>query len=281
MASMSLGESIVNLMTYTIWSDTIPQSVLCQIQGIVLQFTQIAQFGWITVVAVNLYLVVSSYGDIKRLEKYYHFLVWTLSSLSTLIPTFTRGSYGRAGVWCWLTKDGSVYHQWTLFYIPLSIMWCTVVFFYIMVIRTVHLKLGQAVRFSQSNHSNYDSVSSASVANVEAQFTAKKATRLNHLLRAYPAIFVIIYTFPLINRIHNALGYDDVYFLWIMQALTAPLLGFSNAVAFFLEKKPVSGNFCYSSCFYSCCCPDRGNPISIVPEEWSSEEEKIVFSNGP
>jgi len=277
MASMSLCEAAANLMTYTLWNpDEHTDGTLCRVQGILLQFTQIAQFGWITVIAINLYLVVALFKDTKSMEKIYHVCVWSFASACTLVPTIWQHAYGKAGLWCWLTKDAGQPHRWLMFYIPLSIMWLTVAFFYILVIRTVRQKLGQAVLFSRASHDSLPAP--PSIPNVDNLTGRKKATRLNHLLRAYPAIFVVLYAFPLINRIYNAFQpNNDIFFLWIMQALTAPLLGFSNAVAFTLEKKPMYCRTCYC-CFYS-CCHSRSNP-DVPTHGWSSEGEKIIFSNG-
>jgi len=68
-AVMSCLESIANLMTWGIWHEVSPEvtaSLICRVQGIVLQFSQISEFGWITVIALNLYLVVSLLKNTKK-----------------------------------------------------------------------------------------------------------------------------------------------------------------------------------------------------------------------
>ena len=69
-----------------------------------LQFFETASFLWVTIIAVNLYVVVvKQFTDIGRLEKYYHAIVWGSSAVFTVVPMFTK-SYGFAGLWFFVVK---------------------------------------------------------------------------------------------------------------------------------------------------------------------------------
>jgi hypothetical protein len=70
----------------------------CLFQGFLLQFTQIAIFGWITVIAVNLFLVVVMSRNTAKFEVGYHVVVWALAIILTAIPLAGKG-FGPAGVW--------------------------------------------------------------------------------------------------------------------------------------------------------------------------------------
>jgi len=208
-------------------------TAFCTVQGFIIQFTEMAEFGWMTVIALNLYLVVGLYKNTRNVEIVYHICVWSLATVCALVPLFQQ-AYGFAGIWCWLTRYTGQIYRWAVFFGPLFIMWCSVIIFYGLVMRTIRLKLEHDPKLTRESK--------------------KRTKRVNALLKTYPIIFVVLYTFPLINRIVNALDIGEVYFLWIMQVLTAPLLGFANAVSFSLDERmqDLWGNYCNSlPCFMS------------------------------
>jgi len=173
-------------------------------------------------------------------------------------------------------------YRWFFFYVPLFVMWLTVLVFYILVIRAVRQKLGEALRFSRSS-SSYETTArtNANPPSSETPYISAKslqrAARLNILLRAYPAIFVILYAFPLANRIYNEAQDKDNYFLLVMQAMTAPLLGFVNSVAYgFMEQKPMWTTSCPSCKF--CCRANNKQPL-VQRESVSDENIEFVSNN--
>jgi len=281
---MSCLESIANLMTWGIWHEESPEvtaSLICRVQGIVLQFSQISEFGWITVIALNLFLVVSLLKNTKKIEWVYHLCVWGFASICTMVPTIYE-EYGNTGIWCWLkrTNGNRAMYRWFFFYVPLFVMWLTVLVFYILVIRAVRQKLGEALRFSRSSYETTARTNTNPPSSETPYISAKslqRAARLNILLRAYPAIFVILYAFPLANRIYNEAQDKDNYFLLVMQALTAPLLGFANSVAYgFMEQKPMWTTSCPSCKF--CCWRAIKEPL-IRREEGISDESIEFVAN--
>lgn len=47
---------------------------------------------------------------------------------------------------------------------------------------------------------------------------------------------MVLYICPTINRIYNWISNDDIFFLYLLQVLTAPLLGFVNSLVYGLDE---------------------------------------------
>eukprot|EP01124_Arcella_intermedia_P018902 TRINITY_DN26024_c0_g1_i1.p1 TRINITY_DN26024_c0_g1~~TRINITY_DN26024_c0_g1_i1.p1 ORF type:complete len:305 (-),score=21.64 TRINITY_DN26024_c0_g1_i1:33-947(-) len=79
-------------------SDTV-----CMVQAIFLQFSMIAQFCWIPISAINLFVVFLRGESPSHLEVIYHLIVWFLSSLITSISYRFGGLSVRYTPhrWCW------------------------------------------------------------------------------------------------------------------------------------------------------------------------------------
>jgi len=213
---MFVIEAFSNILTIPVWNGLGQNKELCYTQGIMMQFTQIAEFAWITVIAINLYLNVSFKMQTENFEKIYHICVWIFTCTCTTIPFIIDDAYGFNGLWCWLTDTQGKIFWWTVFYGPLICIWVVVIVLYVLIYRAAQqnakaLNLGQ----DQKNYTR---------------------AILRHS-RAYPVIFIIFYTIPLINRFHDTISPDNnIFALVLLQVLTAPLLGFANAVAFCFSR---------------------------------------------
>jgi len=96
-------------------------AVNCIAQGWLIQFSEISIFGWITTIALNLYLVVCWHIPTNRFEKFYHLGVWSWALFTSFIPFVSGlGVYDIAGIWCWFSKNYPVY-RFVLFYVPFLI----------------------------------------------------------------------------------------------------------------------------------------------------------------
>lgn len=73
----------------------------------------------------------------------------------------------------------------------------------------------------------------------------EKTKRQLSRLRWYPIIFVVLYIPATINRFYNWASQDDIFFLYLLQVLTAPAVGFVNSIAYGLdtESRHRIGNF--------------------------------------
>jgi len=181
----------------------------CILQGWLIQFSELCIFSWITTIALNLYLVVCWNLATKKYEIIYHIAVWGWGLFAACIP-FVRGTgvYDLAGIWCWFSKNYVVY-RFVLFYVPFLIQVVIVLIFYIFIIRKI-----------------------TSGATAEGEAEQQKVKLIVHRLRAYPIIFFVLYLFPIINRIYDAVSSSDSFPLYVLQVITAPSIGFVNAIAY-------------------------------------------------
>jgi len=157
--------------------------------------------------------------DTSKYEKFYHVCAWIFTVTCTTLPFLVDDAYGFNGLWCWLTdKQGKIF-WWTVFYGPLICIWFIVIILYIMIYRTARLNLENV--------------------NITSEYK-KYTNAILKLSRAYPAIFVIFYIIPLVNRFQNSISPNNIFILVLLQVITAPLMGFACAVAFcyYNEQSP-------------------------------------------
>jgi len=200
--------AIGNLISSGLDSNSPGYTGSCIAQGWLLQFSENAVFAWITTIALNLYLVVCWHLPTNRFEKFYHLGVWIWAFFVAFIP-FASGPnvYDLAGIWCWISKNYPV-DRFLLFYVPFLIQCAIVVVLYVLIIKKI-LRTGQAEGDEQT-----------------------KVNLLVARLRAYPIIFFVLYLFPTINRINDAVSSVDSFPLYVLQAITAPSIGLVNAIAY-------------------------------------------------
>jgi len=209
-------EGIANLMSLGGVYKEGQSSPACYAQGFLLQFSQNGIFIWITCIAVNLYRVVCLNKPTEREWIFYKIgILWPI--LTALIP-LSSNAYGPAGIWCWLTRSAGQPYRWALFYIPLFIQIIVVIVLYVLII----LAINQAL---DTTPQDID----------EAR--KKNARLLLRRLKAYPILFLLMYIFPIISRIYDASNPINSFFLFFMQSLTAPSIGFVNCIAYGFDSE--------------------------------------------
>lgn len=134
-------------------------------------------------------------------------------------------NYGPAGAWCWIKHD-SVAWRFVIWYVPLFVILILMVFLWA---RTLYLHRHSAPSWQGGQDTNTEMMKKI----VEDDMKT---------LIWYPLVYLLLSFFPLILRIHNAATDEgqDVYFLWIMTAITAPLQGACNAIVFGLDPETKS-----------------------------------------
>jgi len=200
--------AISNLLSSGLDSNLPNFKNLCTAQGWLIQFSEISIFGWITTIALNLYLVVCRHLPTNRYEKFYHLGVWTWALFAACIPFVSgEGVYNTAGIWCWFSKSYPAY-RFVLFYVPFILQVVIVLVFYVLIIRQIRMK-----------------------EDAEALDKSKVGLLVNRL-RAYPIIFFVLYLFPTVNRIYEAVSPTDSFPLYVLQCISAPSIGLVNAFAY-------------------------------------------------
>lgn len=208
-------------------------TAICWIQGMVMQFSQMATFHWTCAIATNVFFVVVleyDYKETKALEKYYHIAVWTSTFVFFTIPLLTL-NYGPAGLWCWITDRAfGRYWRFLCFYLPLYcyIIWIFIAYFSIILKITCTKKL-----------------------------IGEKKWQVIIRLAIYPIVFVLIWICPIINRAQNWLYPDEpIFVLYLLHAITAPSQGFINAIVYGLT------DIMLDSIRDKCCpCLPKSKPV--------------------
>jgi len=207
--SLSLSSfllSIGNLLTSTLDSCNNNPNFqrLCIAQGWIIQFSENALFTWVAVIAIELCLVVYLQPT-EKLEKFYHMGVWAWAVIGSTVPLLINGTdvYGIAGIWCWFPNHGDyLIYRFTLFYGPYMIQVIIVIVLTGLVIRKLK-QIGDGT-------------------NIETR-----------KIILYPIMFLILYIFPMINRINDAVHPNDPCFaLYVLHCLSSPLLGMSFALVY-------------------------------------------------
>lgn len=205
-----------------IMGDMTPDGPTCDFEAWWLTYFDWTVLMWVCCITYNLYQIVIKHKRTDRLEKFYHIFSWVIPSLLFSLLPLIGDNYGPAGAWCWI-KHASVWWRFLIWYIPLFIAIIGLIGVYAYIIVRLRRQLS-------SYQGNYDPDAQRNVELVEEDIKA---------LKAYPFIYLILSIFPLILRIHNAATAegDDVYGLWIMTVLTAPLQGAVNAIIFGLDPE--------------------------------------------
>nr|CAB3229681.1 cyclic AMP receptor 3-like [Phallusia mammillata] len=200
--------------------DMTPDGPQCDFEAWWLTYFDWTVLMWVSCLTFNLFFNVVMQRRTERFEKLYHLLCWIVPPFLLSLLPLIGDNYGPAGAWCWIKHDSMAW-RFVIWYVPLflTILGLFVTYFYI--IFFLRRKLG-------SWQGNYDPATERD--NLQIKDDIK-------VLKAYPFVYLILSIFPLILRIHNAFSAegDDVYALWILTALTAPLQGAVNAVVFGLD----------------------------------------------
>jgi len=278
----SLGEATANLLTIFIYNkETEPvYDGVCFAQGMMLQFFQVAEFLWTTVIALNLCFVVVLHKRVRSFEKWYHIIVWSIVLIFAILPaTTTSYGLGEQNYWCWITKDKVIGDVWRfiIFYIPLYLCIMLVIILYIIIWRTVYKTFKIFNRtFIKNNPSLGDSLLDEDSIHSKDNQEKERQHHLLNKLKAYPIIFLCMWIFPTINRIQNWIENTDIFALVLLQVLTAPLIGFVNSVVYGWTLEIRSRYRAMLS--QTWCCKKCIKPKPMAKENSSEEEEEITVN---
>ncbi|KAH3765518.1 slime mold cyclic amp receptor protein [Pelomyxa schiedti] len=253
----SLVASLANLLSIGIGAK--PElDPLCIAQAIIMQFGQVMEFAWVTAIAVHLlWGLVLKKGTTLKFEIILLGFVYFGAFLLTILPCLTS-DYGPAGYWCWITSADKLGHMWQLvaFYVPLSCCTTVMIVIYVLVFRMAYKT------FAKSRMS---------------LLLARNGPRTSYQimmqqLAIYPVVFVLVWIFPMVNRIQNWISDNDVFILYLLQVCTAPLLGFFNSIFYAYDLSLFSKlrNTLRHHRVCECCC-GGGPPLDEMRPESSKQ----------
>ncbi|KAM3711197.1 hypothetical protein ACB098_01G091200 [Castanea mollissima] len=193
----------------------------CFAQGYSTHFFCVASFLWTTTIAFTLHrTVVRHKTDVEDLEAMFHLYVWGTSLVMTVIRSFGN-NHGHLGASCYTQtgRTGKAIHFIT-FYIPL---WGAILyngFTYFQVIRMLNNATRMAAGMSERAYQ------------LDARADMKALNRWGY----YPLILIGSFAFGTINRIHDFMEPDKIFWLSVLDVGTASLMGLFNSIAYGLNS---------------------------------------------
>lgn len=165
---------------------------LCIFQGVIVQFFDLAVSLWSVVIAYSLYTVVVLQQRIQgSFKRNCHVFVWGVSLMMTLVP-FTTGSYGSAGMWCWIQAPAGDTQQWAhdagtiwrilCMFLPIWINIFAIAFFYYRVSSTI------------ANYTRMSVILGAGRPNIQ------EMEKLSSSLYLFPVVFVAAWSVATASR---------------------------------------------------------------------------------
>ncbi|KAJ8038413.1 Cyclic AMP receptor-like protein A [Holothuria leucospilota] len=174
---------------------------------------------WVLIITVNLFLNAVLTISTERFEILYGAVVYCISILMACLP-FIGNHYGPAGAWCWVQEGDDVW-RFAVWYIPLFLLIGVMFIVYIIIVYRVNRQAG----LWQGSYSP----------DQERQRAMLK--EFVKPLKIYPLIYMILFIFPLINRLQNAISKssEPIFAITLLHAVSSPLHGFINAVVYGLN----------------------------------------------
>ncbi|XP_039270760.1 cyclic AMP receptor-like protein A [Styela clava] len=196
---------------------------LCDFEAWWMTYFDWTVLAWTSCITFNLYRMLTRQEHTPHW--YFHFVSWIFPPLVLSLLPLIGDNYGPAGAWCWIKHD-SVAWRFVIWYVPLFLI---LIFMIILWGRTLYLHKRSIPSWQGGQDTNAEMMRSL----IEDDMKT---------LIWYPLVYLVLSFFPLILRIHNAATDQgqDIYFLWIMTAITAPLQGACNAIVFGLDPETKS-----------------------------------------
>jgi len=186
--------------------------VLCDVQGFVDQWFSLSGLFWVGCVAYSLFvIVVKEQRNTWYLLKYYFIISWFFP-LATAIGMLMGDHYRNTGIWCWI-QNSELYYRFFLWYIFLFGDFIFTIIIMITIVRKVRI---------------------VAIASGRSQYSIDIATNIAlKRTRNYILVFLISYSFGVINRIQNFISPDSPNFwLTLLQGAMFPLQGLLNGVVY-------------------------------------------------
>ncbi|KAH3731869.1 hypothetical protein Pelo_17300 [Pelomyxa schiedti] len=208
--------SIANSLSIGLGSQPEP-SLLCYIQGMLMQFGEVSEFLMVTVISFHLMWALSLGKYSKWIYKIIlAFFVGVCTFLLTLLPIIS--DYGPAGYWCWITSDDP-WWQFGAFYAPLVVCMSVTMGFYV------------AAFLAKSKSSTTDESKMAIVKDPTAVTSEEgKLWGTRKDIIVYPGLFIIVWIAPLGNRIQTWVSNEESFAWYMAQVCTEPALGLLNSI---------------------------------------------------
>ncbi|EDQ87578.1 uncharacterized protein MONBRDRAFT_33227 [Monosiga brevicollis MX1] len=202
------GAALLDCFPYFQASEHPRDDMICAAQAVWMTYTDWSVILWICVITYNVYANLVHKQDTTRLERWYHLLAWGFPVIPTAIPLL-MGAYGPAGAWCWI-KPEHVALRFGIWYCPMIILIVGVAVTYGIIRRQVK----RSLTVWQGTYSP----------NLEEDRDILR--RQVQPLLIYPAVYLLLSIFAIVNRVQNAVDTSHpIFVLYLMQSVTSPMQG--------------------------------------------------------
>ncbi len=205
---------------------------LCQLQGFILNYFDLASMAWGCVTAYCL-LLSCRIGRIPDPQV----IVWRgmiFSQVGSLLPSlvpFLTGKYGKLKLWCWVKgAPGEVeaslirffsFYFWSF----LAVVFCI----------WAHFRILYSLRETYRRRSSVSGASFGSQSDL-GSLPDNPATKLWRVLRFYPLVIVVSLFTGFVNRVYQSFA-ESPFGMYVAQVCTAALLGLLDALVFLSTPK--------------------------------------------
>ena len=206
------------------------QKRVCMFSGFFEQVTTWWQLLAVAGITLSVFLKVVCGKRPEKFQVLFPAMIFLFPLTFNWIP-FIHSTYGRAGAWCWIRDVSSdcsrstlgQYLRFVLWYIPLYVILFFLLVGYFIILYKIR-------SLSRKWHGRYDP---------DAEEERDKMRREVWPLLWYPAFYLMLNIFPLVNRVQGAISTQPVVALWFLQAISSPLQGGFVSLAFALDSETV------------------------------------------
>ena len=205
------------------------QRRLCMASGCFEQVSAWWQLLAVSCITLSVFVKVLCNRNPEKVEILFPILIFILPLTINWIP-FINSTYGRAGAWCWIRNVDSEckpipfgqFLRFALWFVPLYIILFFLLVSYFLILCKIRLQ-------KRKWHGRYDP---------DAEEQREKMRKEVWPLLWYPAFYIFLNIFPLINRTQGAISpHHPVLVLWLLQAISSPLQGGFVCVAYALDNE--------------------------------------------
>lgn len=192
-----------------------PYSVQCYIQSVGQGVLELSSVLWTTAMCATLYAVVEWKWEVRPTCKVLSWLSLVCFGvpIALTIAAGADGALGPSTSWCYVT-DAKAYWRWILLYGPL---W-TAVLFNGIVYGRIYWRLKRTL------------TTSAQSSATESQASRARIDAVMRRLVWYPAILVVVWFWPTVNRLNEAVTGRQVFALTLLQRTFSSSQGLLNAL---------------------------------------------------
>eukprot|EP00298_Acanthocystis_sp_HF-20_P019774 c240_g1_i1.p1 GENE.c240_g1_i1~~c240_g1_i1.p1 ORF type:complete len:312 (+),score=69.81 c240_g1_i1:20-955(+) len=220
---VSCTELVVSILTFVVEDNA------CWIRAAITDYFELSTMMWISIISFNIFQILClGNKNVQLLEKYYHLVAWGIPLL-LWIPVAVTGSFGDAGIWCWIPAS-KITARWACYYGP----WTIVILFNV----SLHLYITRSIYF-QSKTKKISPQRVMAGQNQTQVLSDKQESQILTRLRLYVAVFLWVSFWSFGHRMDELIhGHQSHLTTFaILHAFFRPLQGFLNSIVYGINRR--------------------------------------------